>query len=176
MIRYLRISKFSELNKCEDWKNWKKMYMHELVILFCRCWSLLNNVYIDRKFNFSKRSDLWRHGCLGVRGRSNTDRNAIWALSCPPLPLIFSSQPWEALCSFWNPFMPLQIYHSLYHQIKTILCVFFTQAWTLRIQHLVNINETDKLHSTLLGRSQEAPLFFLPENRAYQNRADWCPN
>lgn len=87
--------------------------LHELIILFCWCWSLLNNVYINRKFNFSKRSDLCRHGCLGAQGRSDMDRNAIWALSHPPLPLIFSSQPWEALYLFQNPFVPLHIYQSV---------------------------------------------------------------
>lgn len=57
---------------------------------------------------------------------------------------------------------------------EPIPCI--TQAWALRIQHLVNIDAVGKLYSTLLGGSQEAPLFFLPINKACQNKADWCPS
>lgn len=51
---------------------------------------------------------------------------------------------------------------------KPIPCI--TQTWALRIQNLVNIDAVGKLCSTLLGRSQEAPSFFLPINKACKTR------
>lgn len=53
------------------------VFQHKLLILLCWWWSLLNDVYINRKCHFSKTADHWKQASLGLKADSDMNRNAI---------------------------------------------------------------------------------------------------
>lgn len=142
--------------------------------LLCQRWSLRNNVYINSKLNFTKRSDLWVRDHLGAQGRSDRDRNAIWVLPCS-LPLI--SRTWKSIfdlsdipvCAMrWiKPFL-----HVLFSQGLPSEDLILGKCWCNGQAPLVMVNSVWRKP----GGTRKHQLILLPITGTSHHKADRCPD